>query len=297
MKQNASNKFLNKVVFAVGTGRCGTTFLYRLYALEANVASSHERNPLNETFHRYCKWYDLPVDHEGYLHEKEKEICTDLEEAAISFESSAYLSFSIKELYERFGAKFILMIRSPEKVVSSYLTKGWYKKNVITGNPELALGYQPHKQFHHFLGRTVPKGEELHEWQKMSRVGKLAWFWATLNLKVVELLSELPEEVYRIQKLEDLTYERYQDLASFSGFTTGLSQKQYNALVKERPNSFKKLRTTDHWTEREKEEFESQVKTAAQYFHYEYKIDNLIRPSPPKNPSILARLRERFFPE
>lgn len=294
MKQNSRKNFLNKVVFALGTGRCGTTFLYRLYALEPEVASCHERNPLNETFHRYCKWYNLPVDHEGFLHEKEKEICNDLEQAAISFESSAYLSFSIKELYERFGAKFILMIRSPEKVVTSYLTKGWYESDVITGNPELALGYQPQKAFHHFLGRTIPKGKDLSEWRKMSRVGKLAWFWATLNLQVAAQLSELPDDAYRIQKLEELSYERYGDLASFSGFTTGMSQTQYNALVKERPNAFKNLQTIDSWTESEREEFETQVKTAAQYFHYEYKINKLIKLSPPENLSFWARLRERF---
>ncbi len=297
MEKNSGKKFLNKVVFAVGTGRCGTTFLYRLYALEANVASCHERNPLNETFHRYCKWYDLPVDHEGFLHEKEKEICKDLEEADISFESSAYLSFSIKELYERFGAKFILMIRSPEKVVSSYLTKGWFEKEVITSNPALALGYQPHKNFHHFLGRTIPRGDELSKWRQMSRVGKLAWFWATLNLQVADLLSELPDDAYRIQKLEDLTYERYRDLTSFSGFTTGLNRNQYHALVNERPNAFKNVRTIDHWSEEEREEFETQVKSAAQSFHYEYKIKNLIKPSLPESLSLWSRLRKRFFPE
>ena len=59
--------FENKVGFAIGTGRCGTLFLYQLMEKEPQVASSHERNPDNETFHRYCKCHDLPVDHEGFL--------------------------------------------------------------------------------------------------------------------------------------------------------------------------------------------------------------------------------------
>ncbi len=38
----------NKVGFAIGTGRCGTLFLYQLMDREPAVASSHERNPDNE---------------------------------------------------------------------------------------------------------------------------------------------------------------------------------------------------------------------------------------------------------
>ena len=121
-----TRKTNSKINFAIGTGRCGTKFLYKVLDLEPNVASVHERNPLNETFHRYCKWYDIPVDHEGFLHTKEQEIQADLDQFDCSFEASAHLSLSVEELYQRFNAKFILLVRSPHEVVNSYLRKGWY---------------------------------------------------------------------------------------------------------------------------------------------------------------------------
>lgn len=64
-KQNS--QIDSNVGFAIGTGRCGTNFLAKLIELEPYVKSTHERNALNETFHRYCKWYNSLVDHEVFL--------------------------------------------------------------------------------------------------------------------------------------------------------------------------------------------------------------------------------------
>ena len=68
----------NRVGFAVGTGRCGTTFLAEVVSHETRVASTHQRNDLSEAFHRYSKWYGLNVDDEGFLAEEERAIRADL---------------------------------------------------------------------------------------------------------------------------------------------------------------------------------------------------------------------------
>ena len=41
------------------------------------------------------------------------------------------MSFSVKELSDKFFAKFILLIRDPLKVINSYIQKGWYAKKII----------------------------------------------------------------------------------------------------------------------------------------------------------------------
>ena len=194
-----------KVAFAVGTGRCGTKFISEVIGREKSIASTHERNPLNETFHRYCKWYELPVDDEGFLYTKHKEISRDLKRKSLSFESSAYLSYSIHELYQRFNAKFILLIRSPDRVVNSYLRKGWYKNPVVLSDPHLAPGYQKCTRFHHFLARTLPKKSNIEHWNSMSRVGKLAWYWNQLNKDVLQQFQGIPDSHWRVIKLEEMT--------------------------------------------------------------------------------------------
>ena len=76
------NQFHDRVGFAIGTGRCGTKFLYEAMRQEHGVASCHERNAINETFHRYCKFNQLPVDHRGFLETKTLEVQEDLSHRA-----------------------------------------------------------------------------------------------------------------------------------------------------------------------------------------------------------------------
>src|SRR2546426_11886522 len=118
--------FTDRVGFTIGTGRCGTLFLHHVMEKEPGVASSHERNPENEAFQRYCKWHRLPVDDEGFLTTKEKEIRADLEHRAYSFEASPYLSLSVKELEGRFGARFLVLNRRPDGRVTCFVNKAFY---------------------------------------------------------------------------------------------------------------------------------------------------------------------------
>ena len=279
---NCNNKIEGSVSFAVGTGRCGTKFVARVINLEPEVASVHERNPLNETFHRYCKWYNLPVDHEGFLQTKESEIQQDLEKHLFAFEASAHLSLSLEELFERFGAKFILLVRSPEQVVNSYLGKGWYDQPSVRSNADLVPSYQNSRKFHHFLGRIMPSGEQFRQWNQMSRVGKLAWYWNALNSKVLEQFENIPETHWRIEKLENFSHPRYLEIAQFLGFQSTVTQEIYEKLANRRPNALTELvrhrpnkytnASIGKWTASEIAEFKEQVVPMAEKLGYDYNL-------------------------
>ncbi len=276
------NNFKERVSFAIGTGRCGTKFIAKVIDLEPRISSVHERNPLNETFHRYSKWYDLPIDHEGFLETKAQEIQQDLDNYLFSFEASAHLSLSIQELYNRFGAKFLLLVRSPEQVVNSYLQKGWYNKPAVRANPELAPGYQECHAFHHSLGRIIPSGEKFWQWNQMSRVGKIAWYWNALNAKVLEQFAGIPNTHWRIEKLEDLSYSRYLEIAEFFGFQSAVTQEMYEKLAQRPPNAKAWVPTIATWTTSETAEFEAEVAPMAEKFSYEYRVSCLPIPQPRK---------------
>ena len=270
-----------RIGFAIGTGRCGTNFLAKIIALESSVSSVHERNPLNETFHRYCKWYDLPIDHEGFLQTKEGEIKQDLENHLFSFEASAHLSLSLLELYNRFESKFLLLVRSPERVVNSYLRKGWYEKPAVRANPDLAPGYQDYcHNFHHVLGRIMPSGDKFRQWNQMSRVGKIAWYWNALNAKIMEQFESIPETHWRVEKLEHLSYSRYLEIAQFFGFQSMVSQEIYEELALCRPNAKSRVPTIATWTPSEISEFEAEVEPMAKRLGYEYRVSHLPVPQP-----------------
>jgi hypothetical protein len=301
-----SRSYEGRVGFAIGTGRCGTKFLSNVIASESGILSVHERNPLNEAFHRYCKWYKLPVDDEGFLNTKDLEIRQDLADHKFSFEASAHLSLSVRELYSRFGAKFILLVRSPERVVNSYLRKGWYDKPIIYSNSELALGYQKSKGFHHFLGRIVPTKEKFLQWNVMSRVGKLAWYWNILNAKVLEQFEDLPKTHWRIEKLENLTYDRYLEITKFLGFQSTIKRQTYDKIKINRPNIQYNVPTIASWNIIEIDEFEREVKPLAEILGYEYRVDHLPIPehitssvnksltNKPSIKSLIARILRRL---
>ncbi len=270
--------FSNKVGFAIGTGRCGTLFLYEAMAREPDVASSHERNPENEAFHRYCKWHRLPVDDDGFLAAKEIEIKADLELRSYSFEASPYLSLSVKEIHERFGAKFLFLIRRPDGVVTSFAHKGFYRRPYSVQNPELAAGYQGQndERIFTYFARVSPQGEFFRDWNGMTQVGKVAWFWKAFNERALEALEALPRESYRVARIEDLDYPMYLELTQFLGFQSKISRTEFDALRVSRPHAFWRKRGVDQWTDQEIREFETQVGGLAASFGYKHRVAELI---------------------
>jgi len=237
-----------KASFAVGTGRCGTSLMARLMERESGVDAYHELHPLNETFHRYCKWNGLPVDDAGFLHQKELEIKPSTEKGRLFFESSAYLSFSLETLAEYFDIRVTLLVRHPVDVINSYLKKGWYNQLTVVADPSLAPGFQQTQEFHHFLGRILPRGSDLEGWQNMGRPGKLAWYWAALNTEVITAFQRLGPDICRVQKIEDLDYASYRELAAFLGASAAIAEDEARNIIESRPNAFSNLPTIADWS-------------------------------------------------
>jgi hypothetical protein len=268
--------FDGRVAFALGTGRCGTTFLHRLLELERCVASSHERSNLAEAFHRYCQWNSLNVDNEGFLQAKEAEILDDLATKDFSFEASAYLSLSVEELHSRFGARFVLLVRHPRAVVSSYYSKGWYRESFAVADVEKAIGFQgSYEHFGHFLSRIVPRGATFSSWSEMTRVGKIAWFWAAVNRAVIDQFARIPPRASRVIRIEDFDYDGYLELVRFFGFETSVSRSVFSQLREDRPNRASSIRSPSTWTMKEQMQFEAQVKHMAERFGYRLDVNEM----------------------
>ena len=289
----------DKVAFAIGTGRCGTKFLSKVLGLESNVSSVHERNSFNETFHRYMKWYRLDVDLEGFFQTKSEEIEADLKKASFSFEASAYLTFHAPELYERFRAKFIFLVRQPDKVVNSYANKGYYLKEIYRKDNRLPPGYQETKRFHHFLNRVIPSGEKFESWKQMSRIGKIAWYWNAVNERGLAELEKVPEDHWMLVKLEELNYEKYQEIMAFLKLNPQVRQTKYDSLSAD-PRSVNRFRrytfpVLSQWSEQEVREFEREVKPMAERFGYEYRTDRLLKAAVGKTRNDLPPLKNTFF--
>ena len=284
---------MNNVGFAVGTGRCGTRFLSEVLACDPAIASHHERHAFSDTFHRYCRWYGIDADEAGFVATKRAAIEQDLRERAYSFEASAFLALSLETLYRELGARVVLMVRRPERVVSSYLRKGWFESTPLLDDPGKPPTMQDVAMPHHFLGRTMPRGAEFERWRGLTRVGKIAWFWNRLNRELLEQAQRLPAGATRLQKLETLDYAAFRDLTDFLGAPASVTEKTFAGVRGRKPNASFGQRTVHVWSERERAEFENEVREVADLLGYVWSTGVLAQepaPAPAREGPSLRRL-------
>jgi hypothetical protein len=256
------------VSFCVGTGRCGTTFLAKLGELEPAVASSHERLRLPATFHMFCKWHGIPVDPEGFLIDREAAVRADLASHRVSFEANALLSHSIVELYERFDARFLLLVRSPDRTVASFAVRGWFLDPIVWRDPALPPTIREGAEPRHFFGRNLPRGAaEFARWSALSQVGKIGWFWNARIGGILAQLRQLPATHRRIARLEDLDFAHYVDVARFLGWDVTITPHRFAELARSRPNAGA-IAPRD-WDARTAAELEAEVGTLAAALGYD----------------------------
>ena len=289
----------NKVAFSIGTGRCGTKFLYELLSQQPNLASHHERLPLEDSFYRYAEWNKLGVEHSGYFQIKAQAIKVDLEKSDFSFESSAYLSLAVKPLFEKFNAKFILLVRAPHSVVTSYHKKGWYKNNLLTSDYSKPPGFQPDMSLqHHSFSRIVPTGNELEEWQQLTQIGKLSWYYQALNSAVLKQFEGIPNSHYKVVKLEELDYQKYLEIAAFLSLKDKISEKTFHKLTTKKVNTLSPSYIFHKWTDKEKEEFFQQTTNINKLLNYTYSHEYIEKLSTPpqkeSTASVFQRIKNTF---
>lgn len=262
-------KYLGRTAFAVGTGRCGTSFVYKLLTHEGGIASFHEKNIFAECFHRYAQWYELPVDARAFLQTKQADIAQALTHSEFYFEASAPLSHSVDALYEAFGSRFILFIRDPIKVVDSYLKKGWYELPIELDDFHKAPGYNPnHLQSHHTFSRIAPRGEHFGDWDRMGRPGKLGWFWSVANQTILDSFDRIPRENSLVVRLEDYTYDSYLEMLNFLARKSSMDRNTFESIVRSKPNRSPEKVKAYEWSEGDWSEFVSQVEVLATRFNY-----------------------------
>src|SRR5438552_7877661 len=124
----------------------------------------------------------------------------------------------------------------------------------------------------------------------MTPVGKVAWFWNAYNERTLEALARLPQDSYRVVRIEDLDYQKYRELARFLGIDAKMTEVDFDALRMSRPHAFWRKRTVDSWSAQEIAEYESQVAELAKRFDYRYRIAQLVDEASAEKPES-GRLR------
>jgi hypothetical protein len=221
----------------------------------------------------FCKWHGIAIDSEGFLLDREDAIRRDLAGRRFSFECSALLSHSLEELFERFRARFLLLVRRPDETVASFAVRGWFMKLCARKDTHLPPSYREGEEPRHFLGRNIPHGAEFERWTRLTQIGRLSWFWQARNRAILEQFLRLPASHCRVERLEDLDFPRYQEVAEFMGWRSRIDAALFAELAQARlnagPNPPRKF---IDWNPVEAAEFEAEVAPVAEALGYEYRV-------------------------
>ena len=259
----------NKLALSFASGRSGQNWFSKIFNSHSNWIGSCERFADFEAFYRYVSYYNLPVNKDGFFKLMELSSKRDMSLYSNSFISSPYLSFGVKELTEKLMPNYIFFnLRNPIQTVESLHKKGWYL-NYFSHNrissPLIDFSQSQYRSF----SRIIPKGEYLNKWLSLSRIGKITWFWSSINKAILDDFYTIKNVDKFYIKLEDIhqNYETYEKLADKFNFKSKMTKNKFFGVVNKAPNkgSNKKYFYKD-WNSLEKKEFDIIINEIFPYY-------------------------------
>ena len=254
--------------FAVGCGRSGTHFLAELFRQTPGFTSLHcddVGKADGDSYLGYTKWHELTVRREPLLDWRERLIRPANLSGLSYFESNCYLSLAISDLYGRFHGRFVFTVRNPIDVVNSLFIKGWYEDPVT---PQPTYDYSVAKASHSF-GRLTPSDpSEYERWSHLTRIGRIAWFWNALNLRILGDLQNIPRERWRLIRLDAFNHARYLDVVEFLEGKHAIQEGAFLNLVNRRPGRGQRHRHREDWSSKEAEEFTRETAHACEQLQH-----------------------------
>jgi len=271
--QNFQRSDDNKLALSFAAGRSGQNWFSKIFNSHTNWIGSCERFADFEAFYRYVSYYNLPIYKDGFFKLIELSSKRDMSIHQNSFISSPYLSFGVEELTKQLKPDYIFFnLRNPIQTVESLHNKEWYlnfdNQNIIK-SPLIDFSQSQYRSF----SRIVPKGEYLDKWSSLSRVGKITWFWSTVNKSIYDDFNKIKNiDKFNI-KLEDVhqNYNSYEKLANKFNFKNKMTKNQFYGVINKAPNKGSSDKYFyKNWNDLEKKEFEIIINEIFPYY------DNII---------------------
>jgi len=267
--QNFHRKDNNVLALSFGAGRSGQNWFSKIFNSHPNWVGTCERFADYEAFYRYICYYNLPISKNGFINLIELSSKRDMAKYQNSFISSPYLSFGIEELTNRLKPNSIFFnIRNPIKTVESLYNKGWYQNfnsQKEINSPLIDITDSQYRSF----SRIIPKGEYLKEWLSLSRIGKITWFWSTVNKTIYDNFNNIQNIDKYYVKLEDVNqnYAVYEKLSKRFNFKNKMTESKFYEVLNKTPNNDTNLNHVyKNWNNVEKKEFENIINSTFPYF-------------------------------
>lgn len=123
------------------------------------------------------------------------------------------LSLFIDDLDRLGDARFVWLIRNPWDCISSLMAWKWYRES---GDIDAGDVFANNRL------TAVMAGEmTADQWESLSILGRCAWYWSFLNLRIEQQLSLLDENCWIRVRLEDWSPVVAQSVLRFTGHVDG----------------------------------------------------------------------------
>ena len=231
------------IVFIVGTGRCGTQTLSKLFESVPNTLSMHEgagivrHGPPPLVGKRFSLGSMPEFNAYLYHHGSEGDFArTFAPDAALSTlmdgcfagrakvlswcaqhgiaycDANPYGFNFINYLHGKFPhAKFIHLVRDGYACVRSWSRRrGSTYPDEVPREP-VAISWVLAKP------KPFPSDPAYREWQQFDRVQRISWFWNAVNANIALRLERIPAQRRRVVKIEDVTEETVPGILDFCG--------------------------------------------------------------------------------
>ena len=270
IKYKSFDKTLNnKLILSFGAGRCGQNWFAKIFNSHSNWIGTCERFSEFEAFFRFITYYDLPIDKKSFFKLFIMASNRDLAKYNNTLIASPSFSFSVIELFQNLNPNYLFFnIRSPIKSVESFYRKGWYFYLNDFVNNKVPIIDQSNNLTRSF-SRIVPNDEFFDEWLKLTRIGKITWFWCTTNKAIFDEFNKIKDIDKFIFKLEDINqnYDFYLRLCSKFNFQNKISEKEFYNVINKAPNMGPRDKYEyKDWSSLEKKEFEIIIKRIFPYY-------------------------------
>lgn len=211
--------------FATGTGRCGSMLLAQMLGTGTNVDCHHERSITTTVMKQAYHQADMSLLDPELKNNLFPAIEASRRAGKIYGECSAHLFLLLSRIHNQYGkrVRFVHLVRRPDTFAQSALARGFFDQK------------HPHALEHI---RPPDSSEIGRNWPSLQPLEKCLWYWNEVNSRIIEDLRGLPPELWRLQRLEDMSLEAVQGLFDFlqiRGFASAKSR--VSELVKLRVNA------------------------------------------------------------
>jgi hypothetical protein len=248
----------SKFILSFAAGRSGQDWTAKIFNSHPNWIGTSERFPDFESFYRFISYYNLQIDRERIIKLFNLALKRDLSNYQNAFIGSPYFAFGAEELINRLNPNYIFYnIRNPIYAVESFYRKGWYLYNDRLEQNHIPI-INISNNLTRAFSRIIPIGEYYKEWIELTRIGKITWFWATINKAIYKNFKKLDNIDKYYIRLEDVSqnYDFYKKLSEQFNFENPLNKKEFfNVINKSSSKGPEKKYRYKNWSNLEKKEF------------------------------------------